>query len=186
LTAKGMSSMRKMQTLQPEMSTLKEKHKGNPQKLNKEMIGLYKKHKINPASGCFLLLLQMPVFFGLYQVLWRSVAFKGANFLWIKDLSAPDRLIIFPFSAPFVGNELNILPILMGIMMFFQQKVTSKNMVVTDSAQAAQQKMMQTFFPILMVFIFYKFASGLALYFTMFYLLSTFTQIKMAKAVKAA
>ena len=68
------------------------KFKDNPQKMNKEMMALYKEHKVNPLGGCFPMLLQMPVFIGLYQVLWRSVSFKGAGFLWIKDLSQPDRL----------------------------------------------------------------------------------------------
>ena len=130
------------------------------------------------------MLLQMPVFIGLYQVLWRSVAFKGAKFLWIKDLSEPDRLFIFPFNLPVVGNELNILPLIMVVVMFFQQKISSKNMVISDPSQAAQQKMMTTIMPIFLGFIFYKFASGLTLYFTMFYFFSTFTQWKMSKQVK--
>lgn len=181
LTLKGMMSMKKMQALQPRLAQLRDKHKDNPQKLNKEMMELYREHKINPIGGCLPLILQMPVFVGLYQVLWRSVSFKGAGFLWIKDLSEPDRLMIFPFSIPLIGNELNILPIVMMIVMALQQKVTAKNMVITDPAQVAQQKMMQTVFPIFIGFIFYKFASGLSLYFTIFYLLSTLTQWKMSK-----
>jgi len=120
LTIRGMASMRKMQLIQPEMAALKEKHKNNPQKLNQEMMEIYKKHKINPFGGCFLLILQMPVFIGLYQVLWRSVLFKGASFLWIEDLSEPDRLFKLPFEIPFIGNEFNLLPILMILVMFLQ------------------------------------------------------------------
>ena len=115
------------------------------------------------------------------QVLWRSVVFKGAHFLWIKDLSQPDRLWIFPFSLPFIGNELNILPIAMMGIMFVQQKLSAKNMVITDPSQAAQQKMMTMIFPVFLGFIFYKFASGLSLYFTTFYLMSTLSQWKMSK-----
>lgn len=181
LTLKGMMSMKKMQALQPRLAQLRDKYKDNPQKLNKEMMELYREHKINPIGGCLPLILQMPVFIGLYQVLWRSVSFKGAGFLWIKDLSEPDRLLTFPFSIPLVGNELNILPIIMMVVMALQQKVTAKNMVITDPAQVAQQKMMQTIFPVFIGFIFYKFASGLSLYFTIFYLLSTLTQWKMSK-----
>ena len=184
LTMKGMLSMKRMQSLQPMIAKLKEKHKDNPQKMNKEMMELYKEHKVNPLGGCLPMLLQMPVFIGLYQVLWRSVAFKGAKFLWIKDLSEPDRLFIFPFNLPVVGNELNILPLIMVVVMFFQQKISSKNMVISDPSQAAQQKMMTTIMPIFLGFIFYKFASGLTLYFTMFYFFSTFTQWKMSKQVK--
>lgn len=181
LTKKSMVSMKKMQAVQPKLTQLKEKHKSNPQKLNQEMMALYKEHRINPLGGCLPLILQMPIFIGLYQVLWRSVSFKGAGFLWIKDLSMPDRLLLLPYHIPIIGNEINILPFLMMIIMFFQQKMSSKNMVVTDPAQITQQKMMMTIFPVFIGFIFYKFASGLCLYFTVFYLLSTLTQWKMSK-----
>jgi len=182
LTMSGMKSMRKMQALQPVMAQLREKHKSNPQKMNQEMMELYKEHRVNPFGGCLPFLLQMPIFIGLYQVLWRSVHFKGAEFLWIKDLSEPDRLITFKTSLPLVGNEFNILPLIMTVIMFFQQKLSAKNMVVTDPAQIAQQKMMATVFPVFLGFIFYKFASGLCLYFVVFYTMSTFTQWKISKA----
>lgn len=181
LTARGMASMKKMQAIQPEVAKIKEKHGKNPQKMNTEVMDLYKKHKVNPIGGCFPILLQMPVFIGLYQVLWRSVSFKGASFLWIDDLSEPDRLFIMPFSLPFLGNEFNLLPVIMIAVMVFQQKLSAKNMVLTDPAQIAQQKMMQRIFPVFLGFIFYKFASGLTLYFTMFYIFSTLTQWKMSK-----
>jgi YidC/Oxa1 family membrane protein insertase len=176
-----MVSMKKMQSLQPKINKLRERYNNNPQKLNKEMMDLYKEQRINPLGGCLPLILQMPVFIGLYQVLWRSVEFKGANFLWIKDLSEPDRLLIFPFSLPFIGNELNVLPVVMVVIMAIQQKLSAKSMVVSDSSQLAQQKMMMTIFPVFIGVIFYKFASGLALYFTLFYLMSTFAQWKMSK-----
>ncbi|MBN1869824.1 MAG: membrane protein insertase YidC [Candidatus Omnitrophica bacterium] len=185
LTMRSMLSMKKMQALQPMIVKLKEKHKDNPQKMNKEMMELYKENKVNPLGGCLPMLLQMPVFIGLYQVLWRSVAFKGAKFLWMKDLSQPDRLFIFPVSLPIIGNEFNLLPLIMVAVMFVQQKLSSKNMIVTDPNQASQQKMMAIIMPIFLGFIFYKFASGLTLYFTMFYFFSTFTQWKLSKSVKA-
>ncbi len=181
LTAKSMSSMRKMQALQPKMKSLQERYKSDPQKLNKEMMELYKENKVNPFGGCLPMILQMPIFYGLYQVLWCSVDFKGAHFLWIKDLSLPDRLAILPFNFPFLGNEFNILPLIMATSMFFQQKFTSRNMVITDDTQKMQQKMMSIMMPIMMGVIFYHFAAGLCLYFTVFYLLSTLTQWKMSK-----
>jgi len=147
LTLRGMQSMKKMQSLQPVIAKLKAKHKDNPQKMNKEMMEIYKEHKVNPLGGCLPMLLQMPVFIGLYQVLWRSVSFKGAHFLWIKDLSQPDRLFMLPFTIPFLGNEFNLLPLIMVVVMFFQQKLSAKNMVVTDPAQLAHQKMMTTIMP---------------------------------------
>jgi len=183
LTMSGMTSMKRMQALQPKMVQLREQNKNNPQKLNKEMMELYKKYKVNPFGGCLPFILQMPIFIGLYQALWRSVSFKGASFLWIKDLSEPDRLFIFPFDLPILGNELNILPILMIGIMVIQQKLSSKNMMSSDPNQIMQQKIMTTIFPVFIGFIFYKFSSGLTLYFTVFYVLSTFTQWKMSKMV---
>lgn len=181
LTIKSMMSMKKMQNLQPKINKLKEQHANNPQKLNKEVMELYKENKVNPLGGCLPIILQMPIFIGLYQVLWRAFFLKGASFLWIKDLSEPDRLYIFPFSLPIIGNELNILPIAMMLIMFVQQKITTKNMILTDESQVTQQRIMTTFFPIFLGFIFYKFSSGLTIYFTVFYLFSVFSQLKMSK-----
>jgi YidC/Oxa1 family membrane protein insertase len=175
-----------MQVLQPKIAELKEKHKKNPEKVNQEVLELYKKHQVNPLSGCLPLLLQMPIFVGLYQVLWRSVYFRGEGFLWIKDLSMPDRLFKLPFSLPFLGEYFNILPIIMSVIMFFQQQMTMKSMSGGDPDQVAQQKIMAIFFPIFLGFIFYNFASGLNLYFVVFYMLSTISQWHIAKSVKPA
>lgn len=185
LTMRGMLSMRKMQSLQPEIVKIKDKYKNDQQKANMEVMELYKKHKINPLGGCLPMLLQMPVFIGLYQVLWRSVYFNGTSFLWIDNLSQPDRLFKLPFTIPFINSQyFNLLPILMMIIMFFQQKLSARNMVMSDPAQKSQQKMMSTIMPLFLGFIFYTFASGLTLYFTMFYLFSSFTQWKMSQKGK--
>ncbi len=181
LTMKGMLSMKRMQSLQPVMAQMREQYKNQPKKLNKEIMELYKKNNVNPFGGCFPFILQMPVFIGLYQCLWRTVYLKGASFLWIKDLSQPDRLFVFPTAMPVIGNEFNALPLVMAIVMFFQQRLSSRNMITADPNQATQQKMMAIFFPIMLGFVFYKFASGLTLYFTVFYVFSTFTQWKMSK-----
>ncbi|MFH0762970.1 MAG: membrane protein insertase YidC [Candidatus Omnitrophota bacterium] len=161
LTLKQMRSMKEMQTLQPHIEELRKTYKDNPQKLNKEIMELYKQHKVNPFGGCLPLLLQMPIFFGLYQALMRSVALKGANFLWIKDLSEPDRLFILAKSLPVLGNEINILPIIMAIGMFFQQKMS---MVSAGGSSAEQQRIMMIIFPVMFGFIFYHMPSGLVLY----------------------
>ncbi len=176
-----MMSMRKMQQVQPKVKAIQERFKSDPKRLQTEMMDIYKKEKINPLGGCLPFLLQMPIFIALYQVLWRSAYFQGKNFLWIEDLAKPDRLFIMPFSLPFLGNEFNILPILMAMVMFAQQKISAKGLVIVDEQQAMQQKIMMYFLPIFIGFIFYKFASGLSLYFTVFYALSAFTQWKMIK-----
>jgi YidC/Oxa1 family membrane protein insertase len=124
LTLKQMRSMKEMQILQPKIEALRKEHKDNPQKLNKEIMQLYKEHKVNPLGGCLPLLLQMPIFFALYQALIRSVALRGAKFLWIKDLSSPDQLFTLKHAIPLLGNQINILPVLMAIGMFVQQKIS--------------------------------------------------------------
>jgi YidC/Oxa1 family membrane protein insertase len=181
LTMQSMMSMRKMQEVQPKIAALRDRFKNDPQKLNVEMMEIYRREKINPFGGCLPFLIQMPFFMALYQILWRAQYFQGQGFLWIKDLSQPDRLLIFPFDLPFLGNELNILPIMTGAIMFVQQKISSKNMIVTDEQQIMQQKMMMYILPVMMTFMFYKFASSWAIYFLVFYILSTLTQWKIAQ-----
>ncbi len=177
-----MSATKKMQAVQPKITKIRDQHKNNPQKLNKEMMDMYKEHGVNPLGGCLPMLLQMPIFIAVYQAMWRSVNLKGATFLWITDLSMPDKLFKLPFKIPIINVEyFNILPIMMTVLMFFQLKLSSRNMNITDPNQASQQKIMQSFFPLFMGVIFYKFASGLALYFITFYLFSIMTQWKMSK-----
>jgi len=161
LSIKQMRSMKEMQVLQPKIEALRKEFKDNPQRLNKEIMQLYKEHKVNPLSGCLPLLLQMPIFFALYQALVRSVALRGAHFWWINDLSSPDKLFVFKNSIPFLGNQLNILPILMAIGMFIQQKI-SMGKATGEAAQ--QQKIMSIVMPIMFGVIFYQMPSGLVLY----------------------
>ena len=161
LSLKQMRSMKEMQVLQPHIEEIRKAYKDDAQKQNKEIMELYRKHKVNPLGGCLPLLLQMPIFFALYQALMRSVALKGANFLWIKDLSEPDRLFALPFFLPVLGNEINILPLVMTIGMFIQQKIS---MVSTSSGSAEQQKLMMVIMPLMFGLIFYHMPSGLVLY----------------------
>jgi len=160
LTLKQMRSMKEMQALQPKIAELKKLYKDNPQKLHKETLELYKEHKVNPFGGCLPLLLQMPIFFALYQALIRSIALKGSSFYWIKDLSEPDRMPL-PMTLPVIGNTINILPILMAILMFFQQKAS---LASTSSEYAEQQKIMLFVMPLMFGFIFYTMPAGLVLY----------------------
>jgi YidC/Oxa1 family membrane protein insertase len=179
LSLKQMHAMKKMQVLQPHIEELRKTYKDNPQKLNKEIMELYKGNKVNPLSGCLPMVLQMPIFFALYQALMRSIALKGAKFLWIKDLSEPDRLFRLPMSLPIVGNEVNILPILMTIGMFFQQKMSMKT---TAGGSAEQQKLMLIIFPLMFGFIFYRMPSGLVLYWFINSSLMLFNQFKISQA----
>ena len=179
LTLKQMRSMKEMQALQPKIEALRKTYKDNPQKLNKEIMELYREHKVNPLGGCLPLLLQMPIFFALYQVLMRSTALRGSNFLWIKDLSEPDRLFHLPFSLPILGNEFNILPILMTIGMFVQQKFT---MTQASGEAAEQQKIMLIVMPLMFGVIFYRMPSGLVLYWFINSSLMLLSQIKASRS----
>ena len=164
LTMKSFKSMQKMQELHPQMEKLKVQYKGNPQKLNQEMMALYKTYKINPLSGCLPMLLQMPIFFALYQALMKSIELRCTKFLWIKDLSMPDAVPI-PFTLPLIGNSINILPLVMVAAMVVQQKMSTKTMgAAVTPEQREQQKMMLIVMPIMFGFIFYNMPSGLVLY----------------------
>ena len=174
LTAKSMRSMREMQKLQPEIAELREKYKKEPQKMNTAMMELYRKRGINPLGGCLPLLLQMPVFFALFNVLSKTIELRRAKFIfWINDLSVPDEVAKLPFSLPFIGSTLSLLPILMGIAMYIQQKMTP-----TDPKQA----MMTYLLPIIFTFMFFKFPSGLVLYWLVNNVLTIVHQYLMDRA----
>ena len=179
LSLKQMRSMKEMQAIQPKVEELRKQYKDNPQKMNKEIMELYRIHKVNPFGGCLPLILQMPIFFALYNTLMRSIALRGAKFLWIKDLSEPDRLFTLPVSLPILGNEFNILPIVMAIGMFFQQKISSSAM---SGAAAEQQKTMLIIMPIMFGLIFYRMPSGLVLYWLINSMLMLGFQIQMSRA----
>lgn len=181
LTLKQMRSMKEMQELQPHIEALKKNNKDNSQRLNKEIMELYRRHKINPLGGCLPMILQIPVFFGLYQALSRAIVLKGSKFLWIKDLAEPDKLFQLPQPLPFIGTEINLLPLLMAFGMGIQQKLSLKTSASTPE-MLEQQKLMATIFPIMFGFIFYHFPSGLALYWFLNTSLSTLSQWKILKA----
>lgn len=177
LTQKSMKSMRDMQKLQPKMKELREVHKGDAQKLNAEMMKLYKEHGVNPVGGCLPMLLQMPVFIALFQVLSRTIELRQAPFmLWIQDLSSPDVIADLPFSLPFIGSNLSLLPILMGVAMFVQQKMQS-----SDPKQAAMTYMM----PVVFTVLFFRFPSGLVLYWLVNNILTIGHQYLMVRADRA-
>ncbi len=144
LTLKGMTSMKAMSKLQPEMQKIKEKFKDNPQKMNQATMELYKEHKVNPLSGCLPLVIQIPIFFALYKALLLAIELKGAPFFgWIVDLSMKDPYYI--------------TPIIMGITMFVQQKMTP------TTADPMQQKIF-LIMPVVFTFLFLNFPSGLVIY----------------------
>lgn len=158
LTAKSLRSMQAMKSLQPKIAALSERHKNNPQKKQQEIMGLYRKHGVNPLGGCLPMLVQIPIFVALYNALSSSVEMWRAPFLWIKDLSQPDAL----FTVDVWGLKdypFNLLALFMGVSMFFQQKMSPP--ATSDPQQA---KLMLYMMPIMFVFMFWTFPSGLVLY----------------------
>jgi YidC/Oxa1 family membrane protein insertase len=161
---KSFKSMQDMQKLQPKIAKLREKLKDDREGLNKELMGLYRTYKVNPMGGCLPMVLQLPVFIALYNVLGYSIQLRNApfistlpftNIVWLADLSAKDPLLI--------------TPLIMGASMFIQQKMTP------SPGDPAQAKMM-LFMPIIFTFMFLNFASGLVLYWLLNNVLSIIQQ----------
>ena len=185
LTVKQMRSMKQMQALQPHIEALRKTYKDNPQRMQKETMELYRRHKANPFGGCLPIILQIPIFIGLFQALSRSIVLKGSHFLWIKDLAEADKLFVLTSVIPFIGREINLLPILMAVTMLFQQKLSLKAGAASKEA-LQQQKMMTLMMPVMFCFIFYHLPSGLSLYYFVNTLLSTLLQWKTLKAAAPA
>ncbi len=157
--------MKKMQELQPEIKKLQEKYKGDKVKQQQETMALFRRHKVNPMGGCFPMLLQMPIFFALYRVLYNSIELRHAPFfLWINDLSARDPYYI--------------TPVLMGVAMYLQQKMTPTS---GDASQQAMMKIMPIFFALIMAWL----PSGLVLYILTSTVLGVWQQRKIMNAMKA-
>ena len=161
LTHKSYTSMQKMKKVQPKIQQIREKYKDDRDKLNQELMQVYKTYKVNPMGGCLPMALQIPVFFALYRMLENTVALRHKPFfLWINDLTAPDRLHLgFSVNLPYIGylDGLPILTILMGITMFLQQKMTP------TGGDPMQEKMM-LIMPVMFTFFFINFPAGLVLY----------------------
>ncbi len=176
LTQKSYGSMKRMQLVQPKIQELQEKYKNNKEVLQQKTMELYKQEKVNPMGGCLPMLLQLPVLYGLFIIFRTAIELRGAPFmLWMTDLSAPDALFNFGANIPLLGTEFNILPILMTVLMVVQQKMTGTGAGGTGQ-QAQQQKMMQWLMPAMMFFLFYKFPSGLVLYYLTFNALTILQQ----------
>lgn len=175
-------SMRRMQSMQPLVAELQKKYANDPMRQRQELSKLYKENGVNPLGGCLPLILQMPIFFALYRVLENSVNLRGAGFvLWITDLSRPEILI--PFGTSILGMPgIGLLPVLMGVAMFYQQKTS-----ITDPSQ----KSMAYIMPVMMTWFFMKFPAGLSVYWFVNNILSIAEQklvprMKTATAVPAA
>jgi len=171
LTRTTFRNMLEMQKIQPQMAKLRERYKDDQMALQKEMMELYRRHRVNPFSGCLPMVLQLPIFVGLYNALSHAIELRHAPFaLWINDLSAPDRLMIGGVGVP-------VLTLFMGASMFVQQWLTPQQ------GDPTQQRMMM-FMPLVFTFMFINFPAGLVLYWLVNNVLTIGQQYLMMRSMK--
>jgi len=155
LQSKANQTMRKTALLGPKMQELREKYKDDPTRMNQEVMKLYKQYGINPVGGCLPMAIQIPIFFGLYQMLAQAVELRNARFLWVHDLSQPDTVA----HLPVLGWPINIIPLLMAATQIWLMAMTPK------TGDPTQRRIMM-FTPLIFLFFCYNFAAALALYYT--------------------
>ncbi|MBA2742777.1 MAG: membrane protein insertase YidC, partial [Chthoniobacterales bacterium] len=155
LQNKANRSMRKMSALAPKMQELKLKYKDDPTRMNQEVMKLYKDHGVNPVGGCLPMMIQIPIFFGLFSMLGQAAELRNASFLWVRDLAQPDTIA----HLPGIGWPINILPLIMGASNVWLMRMTPK------TGDTTQQRVMM-FMPLIFLFFCYNFAAALALYYT--------------------
>ena len=152
---KANRTAREMSLLAPKLQALREKYKDDPTRMNQESLKLQREYGINPIGGCLPMLIQIPIFFGLFTMLRQAVELRNSSFLWIRDLSQPDTVA----HLPVVGLPINVLPLLMAATSFWMMHLTPK------SGDPTQQRMMM-FMPLIFIVFCYNFAAALALYYT--------------------
>ncbi|HUE62708.1 MAG TPA: membrane protein insertase YidC, partial [Chthoniobacterales bacterium] len=155
LQNKANLSMRRMSLLNPKIQELREKYKDDPTRMNQEVMKLYKDYGINPVGGCLPMMIQIPIFFGLFKMLGQAVELRNASFFWVKDLSQPDTV----GHLPVLGWPINIIPLCMAATQIWLMAMTPK------TGDATQRRVMM-FTPLIFLFICYNFAAALALYYT--------------------
>ena len=171
LTAQSARASQRMADLQKPLKELRERLKDKPEKLRKETVKLFKEYQVNPASGCIPILIQIPIFIAFFYMLRTASELRFAEFLWIKDLSQPENLFSWGIHIPLIGDSFNLLPLLMGVSMFYLMRKTP------STIDRAQQMMLQYVLPIVFTAICYTFSSGLVLYWTTSNALSILQQI---------
>jgi YidC/Oxa1 family membrane protein insertase len=188
----SMRSMRKMQEIGPQVTLIQKKFKKDPKRSQMEIMQLYKENKVNPLGGCLPILIQLPFLMGMLDLLRTSFPLRGASVFsgWIENLAAPDVVYSWGYAIPFIGKSLHLLPLILGALMFVQQRLMSP--LPKDSStwtdQQRQQRMMGNMMTFVLAFVFYHFPSGLNLYWlfsTLLGLLQQWWTNKTMPAVKA-
>ena len=171
VTYKSYLSQAKMKVLRPEIAELNDKFKDNPMKKQQETMKLYSKAGVNPMAGCLPALLQMPIFYALFQFFPSMFDLRQKSFLWADDLSSYDSIYQLPFHIPFYGSHVSLFPILASIAIFFYMKMTTGDQAMSQPTQEGMpdmgkiMKIMIYISPIMMLFFFNNYASGLSLYY---------------------
>ncbi|WP_026705132.1 membrane protein insertase YidC [Flavobacterium soli] len=171
ITYKSYLSQAKMKVLRPEIAELGEKFKNDPMKKQQETMKLYNKAGVNPMAGCLPALMQIPVFYALFQFFPSAIDLRQKSFLWANDLSSFDSVLNLPFYIPFYGNHVSLFPILASIAIFFYMKMTTGDQQMSAPQQEGMpdmgkiMKVMIYISPLMMLFFFNNYASGLSLYY---------------------
>jgi YidC/Oxa1 family membrane protein insertase len=172
LTQASTRSMKRLQALQPQMKLIQEKYKEDPVKMNRKTMEFMKENKVSPLGGCLPMLLQIPVFFGFFSMIRSAIELRGAKWLWVNDLSQADTL----FMIPGTDFPFNLLPLIMGVTMFWQARLTPPS----PGMDPTQAKLMR-YMPLMFMVFLYPYSAGLTLYWTVQNLLSIL-QTKMTKS----
>ena len=164
-------SQAKLKILKPELDAIREKHKDNKMKAQQETLALQTKAGASPMAGCIPALIQLPVFYALFQFFPSAFDLRQKSFLWVEDLSSYDTIAELPFKIPFYGDHVSLFPILASIAIFFYMRLTTGQQMASQPTQdgmpdmAKMMKYMMYFSPIMMLFFFNNYASGLSLYY---------------------
>ena len=166
LTYKSYESQVKMRVLKPELEVINEKFKDDPMKKQQETMNLYTRSGANPMSGCLPAFLQMPIFFALFVFFPAAFSLRGKSFLWADDLSSYDSILDFGFYIPLYGDHISLFPILASIAIFFYTKMTTgQQMMPASQTGGVNMKVIMYLMPLMMLFFFNNYASGLSLYY---------------------
>ena len=188
LNAWSTKSMARMQQIAPQVTAIQEKYKKDPKKVQLEIMNLYRESGVNPVSGCFPLLIQMPFLIGMFDLLKSTFELRGASFIpgWIDDLTAPDVLFSWNYPIFFIGTQFHLLPILLGLVMYAQQRFMSP--LPKDPTQWTDQQRQQRFMgnvmAVVFMVMFYHFPSGLNIYWLSSMLLGMLQQYWTSKKFK--
>ncbi len=165
VTYKSYLSQAKMKVLRPEITEINEKHKDNAMKKQQETMALYGKAGVNPMSGCLPALMQIPVFYALFNFFPSAFQLRQKSFLWADDLSSYDTIAQLPFEIPFYGDHISLFPILASVAIFIYMTMTTGQTMQTQQPGMPNMKFIMYLSPVMMLFFFNNYASGLSLYY---------------------